>query len=64
MNRDEFMLYIQDNFDISGESFRLIANILQFASTISNEADRYHFLCDMLEGTIGLSDREIRQIDL
>ena len=59
-----FTYDVEEILNGTGGETRLIANILQFASTISNEADRYHFLCDMLEGTIGLSDREIRQIDL
>lgn len=61
MNRSEALDYIRENFSISGEAGRLIANILQYAEAIEDENERYLFLCEMLDGTIGLSDREIRQ---
>lgn len=61
MNRNEALDYIQENFCISGEAGRLIANILQYAEAVEDENERYLFLCEMLDGTIGLSDREIRQ---
>ena len=61
MNRSEALDYIRENFSISGEAGRLIANILQYAEAVEDENERYLFLCEMLDGTIGLSDREIRQ---
>lgn len=30
MNKSEFLLYIEENFNITGESYRLISNILDF----------------------------------
>ena len=63
MNKGEFMVYIADNFDISGEAFRLIDNILTYAERLEGD-EQYHFLCEMLDGTIGLSDAEIRKVSL
>lgn len=64
MNKDEFMQYLNENFDISAESFRLIDNILSFASNIPSTDEQYEFLCVMLDNTIGLSDNEIKKINL
>lgn len=61
MNRAETMEYIEKNFDISGEAGRLITNILSYAEGIEDGGKRHRFLCEMLDGTIGLSEREIRQ---
>lgn len=61
MTHGEVMTYIEENFDISGEAGRLISNILCYAEEIADENDRHLFLCDMLDGTIGLSEREIRK---
>lgn len=61
MTHGEVMTYIEENFDISGEASRLISNILCYAEEIEDGGERHHFLCDMLDGTIGLSEREIRQ---
>lgn len=63
MNRDEFMNYIAENYDIAGEAFRLIGNILYYAERFESD-EQYHFLCEMLDGTIGLSDAEIRKVSL
>ncbi len=61
MNRCEALAYIQENFDISGEAGRLIDNVLQYAERIEERNDRYLFLREILAGTIGLSDIEIRR---
>lgn len=63
MDKREFLQYILDNFDISGEAYRLISNILDYAEILPSD-EQYSFLCDMLDGTIGLSDAEIRKITL
>lgn len=63
MNRKEFYNYILENFDISGEAGRLINNILYFVEeNYINENEQYKVLCDLLDGTIGLSDQEIRKV--
>ena len=63
MNREQFYQYILDNFSISGEAGRLINNILHFVEeNYTDENDQYKALCDLLDGTIGLSDAEIRKV--
>ena len=62
MNREQFYQYILDNFSISGEAGRLINNILHFVEeNYTEENEQYRVLCDLLDGTIGLSDMEIRK---
>lgn len=65
MNKSEFLLYIEENFNITGESYRLISNILDFVSNnATNENEQYSMLCNFLNGTIGLSDMELRKVYL
>lgn len=65
MNKTEFLLYIEENFNITGESYRLISNILDFVSNnATNENEQYNMLCNLLDGTIGLSDMELRKVYL
>ena len=65
MDKQEFMCYIEENFDISGEAGRLIYNILSYVeSNACNENEQYNMLCDLLDNTIGLSDEEIRKVYL
>lgn len=65
MNKSEFLLYIEENFNITGESYRLISNILDFVSNnATNENEQYNMLCNLLDGTIGLSDVELRKVYL
>ena len=63
MNREQFYQYILDNFSISGEAGRLINNILHFVEeNYTEENEQYRVLCDLLDGTIGLSDAEIKKV--
>ena len=63
MNREQFYQYILDNFNISEEAARLINNILHFVEeNYTDENEQYKALCDLLDGTIGLSDAEIRKV--
>ena len=63
MNREQFYNYIVENFSISGEAGRLIDNILHFVEeNYTEENEQYRALCDLLDGTIGLSDQEIRRV--
>ena len=61
VNKSKFMDYITDNFNISGEAFRLIDNILTYAERLERDK-QYDFLREMLDGTIGLTDTEIRSV--
>ena len=65
MNREEFIQYIEKNFDVSGSTVRLISNILYYVEVQGVDEDEQHdMLSFMLDGTIGLLDSEIRQICL
>lgn len=65
MNREEFLDYIRENFDINGETFRLINNVLLFVeSRYVDENEQYNVLCELLDGTIGLEDSEIKMVYL
>lgn len=65
MNKSEFLLYIEENFNITGASYRLISNILDFVSNnATNENEQYNMLYNLLDGTIGLSDMELRKVYL
>lgn len=48
---------------MTGALGRMIMNVLDYAEGISGESERYEFLCDMFDNTIGLSEREIRMIE-
>lgn len=63
MNKSEFLNYLEDNYSISGEAFRLIRNILDYAENFYGD-EQYNVLCTLLDGTIGLSDSEIKKINL
>ena len=63
MDINEFKQYVVDNFNISGEAHRLISNILYFVTeNYTEENEQYKVLCSLLDGTIGLTDNEIKQI--
>lgn len=65
MNKEQFMNYIAENYNISGEAHRLIGNILNFvANHYIEENEQYNALCELLDGAIGLSDNEIKKIIL
>lgn len=62
MNKDEVYNYIIENFDISGEAGRLIINILHFVSeNYSEKREQYKALYDLLDGTIGLEEEEVKR---
>jgi hypothetical protein len=62
MNPTEFYNYIVANFTLDGASCRLIRSILDYvaAQGFGDEDTNYRHLCLLLDGTIGLSDREIK----
>lgn len=63
MDARQFKEYIEKEYDISEEAKRLIGNILAYASRFEGD-EQYRVLCELLDGTIGLSDAEIRRISL
>ena len=64
MDKDDFMRYLEENFNMTGAHGRMILNVLGYAEGIADEDERHKFLCDMFDNTIGLSEREIRMIEL
>lgn len=53
--------WLLDEFNIEGAAARIIRNILEYADRLDGD-EQYAFLTEMLDGTIGLSDREIRNL--
>lgn len=63
MDKDVFMCWLQENFNLDGGSaFRLIYNILNYTEQFSKD-EHYGILTELLDG-IGLSDNEIKEICL
>lgn len=60
MEKEKFYDYIQTNFNIGGDASRLIRNILNYAEGMER-GEKYNFLCAILDGTIGLTDDEIKR---
>lgn len=53
--------WILEEFSIDGTAARIIRNILEYADQLDGE-EQHNFLSDALDGTIGLTDREIRNL--
>lgn len=53
--------WLLEEFNIEGAAARIIRNILEYADRLDGD-EQYDFLTEMLDGTIGLSDREIRNL--
>ncbi len=65
MNREEFIQYVRDNFNVSVEFLRLLRNILDYAaSKYFDEFELRDYMNYLLDGTIGLSEEEIKKINL
>lgn len=64
MNIDQFMEYLHENFVMDRATSALIRNVLDYARCFVAEDQVHEFLCRTLDGTIGLSEREIRMISL
>lgn len=63
MNKQQFFEYIQKNFNIDGASQRLIWNILSYIeANYPEENEQYNALVSLLDGTIGLEDRELKKV--
>ena len=48
-------------FSIAGAAARINRNVWEYADRMGGD-EQYDFLTEMLDGTIGLSDREIRNL--
>jgi hypothetical protein len=53
--------WLLEEFDIDSAAARIIRNVLEYADRMEG-TEQYDFLTEMLDGTIGLSDREIRNM--
>lgn len=63
MNKEQFFEYIHENFNIDGTSQGLILNILDYIeANYSEKNEQYNALCSLLDGTIGLEDRELKKV--
>ena len=65
MNRQEFIDYVNENFNVSVEFLRLLNNVLHYVELQGWEEDDVHDYLDfMLDCGIGLQDQEIKQIEI
>lgn len=64
MTKEEFYNYIRDNFELDGgAAWRLLSNICDFIKRHAyTEVEQYTIACELLNGTIGLTDEELRKI--
>lgn len=53
--------WILSNFNIDGPAGRIIHNVLEYADRMTGD-EQHEFLTEMLDGTIGLSDDEIKRL--
>ena len=53
--------WLLEEFNLEGPAARIVRNILEYADRMDGD-EQYEFLAEMLDGTIGLSDREIRNL--
>lgn len=61
MNKTEFYNYITENFNVDGAFGRMLNNVLDYAVEQGLTGRRLHaYLAAMLDGTIGLTDKEIK----
>jgi len=64
MNKEEFMDYLVEDYNIGGATLKLIGNILQYVKDEVEEDEEGFALWAMLRNTIGLTDDEINKIQL
>lgn len=65
MNKNEFLWYLRDKFNISNDAFRLINNILDYVENkASNDAEQHLMLSQMLDCTIGITENDIKRVKL
>jgi len=65
MNKQQFMDYIHDTFNVSVEFLRLLDNVLQYAELQNFDIDDLHlFLNFMLDCGVGISKTEIDMVNI
>lgn len=65
MSKNEFIAYVKENFNISGEALRLIDNIISYITTQNTDAGGKYLLAHtLLDNTIGLTDEELHLLRL
>ncbi len=65
MDREQFINYVREEFNVSVEFLRLLDNVLHYAELQGwDEDDVYQYLDFMLDCNIGLTNQEIKQIIL
>ena len=64
MNKQEFIQFTIENFNIDRNFLWLLENVLTYAETITNKNEQYLFLENILSGTIGYTQDEIKRITL
>lgn len=65
MNREQFVDYVHENFNVSVEFLRLLDNVLQYAELQNFDIDDLHlFLNFMLDCGIGISKTEIDMVNI
>lgn len=64
MGEKDFLQYIFDNFDVDGDFTVMLVNVIGYAQGFEDPEEGLDFLCDMLDGTIGIREDEIRQLKL
>ena len=60
-NMEQAYEWLLEEFDIDGAAARIIRNVLEYADCMEGD-EQHDFLTEMLDGTIGLSDQEIRNM--
>ena len=64
MDKNEFIAYIEEKFNISGEALRLIDNIINYIATQNTDVGKYRMAHTLLDNTIGLTDDELHLLRL
>ena len=63
MNKQEFLDFTKENFNVESSFMRLLENVLTYAENLE-ESEQYSFLDEVLSGTIGYTNEEIKSIYL
>lgn len=53
--------WLMEEFAIDGTAARIIHNVLEYADRLDGD-EQYEFLSSILDGTIGLTESEIRDL--
>jgi hypothetical protein len=63
MKKQEFLDFTRENFNVEISFMRLLENVLTYAERLE-ESEQYNFLDEVLSGTIGYTNEEIKSINL